>query len=231
MFADESVEDPRLQTGYSFVPEMTSEERRASLNLCGPHVMDFMVPRLKWGQVRGETKTRKQKICIYKWEKDCTEKITWEKLGVIDVGEDIIYRHDSKGNPDVITSKLGREKPRVVGCESRPLEWLFSEILHRSFGAGVVFPFVNADSSTASLLDMFFMLTRILWLKIAIEKSLRIRSTSIPGESVVEERCEFISLGCYCAPSYAMQLLNVRKYLGREPAEGHHLSLSPPNSL
>lgn len=30
-----------------------------------------------------------------------------------------------------------------------------------------------------------------------------------------EEKCEFISLGCYCAPSYAMQLLNLRKPLDR----------------
>ena len=37
-------QDPRLQTGYSFVPEMSSEERRSALNLCGPHVTEFMVP-------------------------------------------------------------------------------------------------------------------------------------------------------------------------------------------
>eukprot|EP00913_Durusdinium_trenchii_P016959 g15944.t1 len=32
-----------------------------------------------------------------------------------------------------------------------------------------------------------------------------------PSVSAFMERCEFISLGCYCAPSYAMQLLNLRK--------------------
>lgn len=38
------------------------------------------------------------------------------------------------------------------------------------------------------------------------------RSTiSVPADA--EEKCEFVSLGCYCAPSYAMQLLNVRKFL------------------
>ncbi|CAL1162311.1 unnamed protein product [Cladocopium goreaui] len=39
---DAHLEDPRLQTGYSFVPEMSSEERRSALNLCGPHVTEFM---------------------------------------------------------------------------------------------------------------------------------------------------------------------------------------------
>jgi len=39
---DAHLEDPRLQTGYSFVPEMSSEERRSALKLCGPRVTEFM---------------------------------------------------------------------------------------------------------------------------------------------------------------------------------------------
>lgn len=39
---DAHLEDPRLQTGYSFVPEMSSEERRSALKLCGPRVSEFM---------------------------------------------------------------------------------------------------------------------------------------------------------------------------------------------
>ena len=34
--------DPSLQTGYTFVPEMTSDERRSALKLCGPSVSAFM---------------------------------------------------------------------------------------------------------------------------------------------------------------------------------------------
>lgn len=66
MYVAKYTEDPRLQTGYSFVPEMTSEERRASLNLCGPHVMDFIVPLASsMASVFGETKTRFNRRYIY----------------------------------------------------------------------------------------------------------------------------------------------------------------------
>lgn len=82
MYVAKYTEDPRLQTGYSFVPEMTSEERRASLNLCGPHVMDFIVPLASsMASVFGETKTRfnRRYIYIYKWEKDDTERRTYRR--------------------------------------------------------------------------------------------------------------------------------------------------------
>lgn len=39
---DAHLEDPSLQTGYTFVPEMTSDERRSALKLCGPSVSAFM---------------------------------------------------------------------------------------------------------------------------------------------------------------------------------------------
>lgn len=90
------TEDPRLQTGYSFVPEMTSEERRASLNLCGPHVMDFIVPLASsMASVFGETKkTRfnRRYIYIYINGRRMTQRgeHIGETIGVIDVGEDII---------------------------------------------------------------------------------------------------------------------------------------------
>ena len=83
MYVAKYTEDPRLQTGYSFVPEMTSEERRASLNLCGPHVMDFIVPLASsMASVFGETKNEIQQkiyIYIYKWEKDDTERRTYRR--------------------------------------------------------------------------------------------------------------------------------------------------------
>ncbi|CAE7312789.1 unnamed protein product [Symbiodinium microadriaticum] len=39
---DAHLEDPSSQKGYSFIPEMTPEERRVSLNVCGPRATDFM---------------------------------------------------------------------------------------------------------------------------------------------------------------------------------------------
>ncbi|CAJ1446718.1 unnamed protein product, partial [Effrenium voratum] len=39
---DAHLEDPSIQTGYTFVPEMTWEERRSALQLNGPHVTDFI---------------------------------------------------------------------------------------------------------------------------------------------------------------------------------------------
>ena len=37
-----TAEDPSSQKGHSFIPEMTPEERRSSLDVCGPHATDFM---------------------------------------------------------------------------------------------------------------------------------------------------------------------------------------------
>ena len=93
MYVAKYTEDPRLQTGYSFVPEMTSEERRASLNLCGPHVMDFIVPLASsMASVFGETKTRFNRRYIYINGRRMTQRgeHIGETIGVIDVGEDII---------------------------------------------------------------------------------------------------------------------------------------------
>ena len=84
---------------------------------------------LRWNQNEIQ-----QKIYIYINGRRMTQRgeHIGETIGVIDVGEDIISISAwLKGNPDVITSKLGREKRRVVGCESRPLEWLFKEILQK----------------------------------------------------------------------------------------------------
>jgi len=39
---DAHLEDPSSQKGHSFIPEMTPEERRSSLDVCGPHATDFM---------------------------------------------------------------------------------------------------------------------------------------------------------------------------------------------
>ena len=36
------AEDPSLQTSYAFVPEMSADERRSSLKLCGPNARDLM---------------------------------------------------------------------------------------------------------------------------------------------------------------------------------------------